>query len=232
MVTVKGVLALLFFFAVCCLPSLSIASLVTYEAVGTVTSVADDSGLGYIPATILNAPTKTLTYAEFITFDNAAAAVSSTPTSGIYRGTSLDMSVSVLIDGIYAYAISTPSSSDEIDLSGTDFELFKRGPTTYTSFAPNPPFSHVDFEAKTQSDQLSTAVISAGNPFTANGISDQQTSGAGYYYIGASFTSVQQVPEPAGLVPSLLLTGTALLASRRKVRNGLPANTSETPANA
>lgn len=171
------------------------AAIVTYDFAGTVSQTVDYSGQGYVPADVAAGSTFTGT----LSFDNSVAPVSTGSSSAVYRGTELDMTMSVTIDGTNTYAISTPAADDEIDIDGTDFELFKRGPTVYTSFSPNPPFSHLDFEGTTTSTSLSQGTIGIGSPFDANGLSDQQTSDAGYYYINLTLSSVQEVPEPAAL---------------------------------
>jgi len=132
------------------------ASLVYYDFSGTVSQAVDDSGLGYVPAPILAGG---VPFDGTLSFDNSAVPVSSTSSLTVYRGTDLDMTISVTIDESYTYSISTPAPDDEIDISGTDFELFKRGPTSYTTFAPNPPFSHLDFEETTSSSVLSEGII-------------------------------------------------------------------------
>jgi hypothetical protein len=187
------------------------ASLVYYDFSGTVSPSVDYSGLSYVPAPILAGG---VPFIGTLSFDNSASPVSSTSSSAVYRGTDLDMTMPITIDGSYTYAISTPASDDEIDTSGTDFELFKRGPTVYTSFAPNPPFSHLDFEATTTSSILSEGIIGIGSPFDANGLSDQQTSGAGYYYINLTPSSLQEVPEPSAL--TAMAIGLAALSMRRR----------------
>jgi hypothetical protein len=125
------------------------------------------------------------------------------------------MSVNVTVAGKYNYSLSTPSSSDEIDIIGSSFELFKRGPTVDTSFSPNPPFSHLDFGAQTQTYVLSDAIVTAGSMPTA-GVSDQQTPTAGYYYVGASLTSVQIVPEPVSSALIVLASAAILMRRRSK----------------
>jgi hypothetical protein len=171
--------------------------MITYAFTGAVQDPEDESGLGYVPSAIQTGTSFTGT----VSFNNAAVISSGDATDGYYRGTDLDMSVDIVVDGLYQYSLSTPSSSDEIDLEGSGFDLFKRGPTVDTAFSPNPPFSHLDLELQTDSDVLNTAALSIGS-FSGAAVSDAQTSGAGYYVVAASLTSVEPVPEP----------GTALLA--------------------
>jgi hypothetical protein len=171
------------------------AAMVTLSFTGTVSDPVDYSGLGYVPNAIMQTGGS---FTGMVSFNNSATASSSDATDAYYSGTDLDMSVDITVAGQYQYILSTPSSSDEIDLEGSGFDLFKRGPTVYTSFSPNPPFSHLDFELQTDTDVLSTltgADVTLGS-FPAAEVSDAQTSGAGYYYVGATITSVQGVPEP------------------------------------
>jgi hypothetical protein len=130
------------------------------------------------------------------------------------------MSVNITVAGQYQYALTAPSESDEIDLIGKSFELFKRGPTVYTSFSPNPPFSHLDLGLQTDGDVLSSLTasdISLGQ-FPSAGVSDQQTPSAGYYYVGATLDSVQPVPEPA--TAAIAVVTSAALLIRRRTRAG------------
>jgi hypothetical protein len=162
--------------------------MVTLSFSGKVGAVSDDSKLGYVPAGIKTGAPFTGT----VSFNSAATARSTDATDAYYSGTDLDMTVSITIDGKYKYVLSTPSSSDEIDLIGSSFELFKRGPSVNTLFSPNPPFSHLDFGVKTDTDRLAAITahdISLGSTPSA-GVSDQQTTGAAYYYVNATLTSV------------------------------------------
>jgi hypothetical protein len=162
--------------------------MVTLSFSGKVENQTDESNLGYVPAGIRTG----VPFTGTVSFNPAATARSTDATDAYYSGTDLDMSVSITIDGKYEYVLSTPSSSDEIDLMGSSFELFKRGPSVNTPFSPNPPFSHLDFAVQTDTDTLSSITahdISLGSTPSA-GVSDQQTAGAGYYYVGATLTKI------------------------------------------
>ena len=190
------------------------AAMVTLSFSGTVNSLTDQSGMGYVPSGIRDGSS----YVGTVTFNNAAPARSTDATDGYYSGTALDLSVSILVAGKYQYALATPSSTDEIDLEGSGFGLYKRGPTTTTSFAPDPPFSHLDLDLQTDTDvlgDLTAADVTLGSS-PLSGVSDAQTTGAAYYYVGAGLTAV---PEPA----TATLAGvaaTALLVSRRRPSRG------------
>ncbi|HWE94323.1 MAG TPA: hypothetical protein VG269_10190 [Tepidisphaeraceae bacterium] len=186
------------------------ASIVTLNFAGTVMGPVDYSGLGYVPAGIQSGSA----YVGTVTFDNSAPG-STDPTDGFYRGTALAMTVNITIAGQFNYVLDTPSAADEIDLIGSSFGLYKRGPTVYTAFSPNPPFSHIDFGAVCSTDVLSTMVVSPGSSPTS-GVSDQQTD-AGYYYIGANLDSVSSVPEP-GLPSAVMVAATMLLVNCRSSR--------------
>lgn len=153
------------------------AAMVTLSFSGIVQSPVDYSGLGYVPGGIHTGSS----FTGMVSFDNSSAARSSDANDGYYSGTSLDMSVIITVAGQYQYVISTPSSSDEIDLESSSFGLYKRGPSVNTSFAPNPPFSHVDLGLQTDTDVLSALgasdVMLGNNP--SAGVSDAQTAGAG-----------------------------------------------------
>jgi hypothetical protein len=56
--------------------------------------------------------------------------------------------------------------------------------------------------------------IGVGSPFDANGLSDAQTTGAGYYYINLTPSSLQEVPEPTALTATAI--GLAALSTRRR----------------
>jgi hypothetical protein len=192
------------------------AEMMTYAISGTVAgTITDESTDHYVPTAITDGST----YAGTISFDNAAPGTSDA-NGAYYRGTALDLSVNILIDGQYDYQDTTPSVSDEIDILNTShgltFGLYKRGPVVSTSFAPDPPFSHLDFLGTTQTDILSNAQITG---VTSSGVGDTEATGSPYYYVGANLSTVQLVPEPSTL--GLLAAGAvALLAlwQRRKRR--------------
>ena len=193
------------------LPPAARAATVTVPFSGTVDSLTDTSGKGYVPSGIRDGSS----YVGTVTFNNAAAARSTDATDGYYGGTDLDMTVSVTVAGKYQYVLTTPSSSDEIDLEGSSFGLFKRGPTAYTSFAPDPPFSHLDLELRTDADVLSdltAADVTLGTTPTSD-VSDAQTSGASYYDVGAALTAV---PEPDAAALAVLAVA-GLVGRRRRV---------------
>jgi hypothetical protein len=197
----KGLLtALVVALPAVCAPGSARADVVTYTISGTVDAITDTSTNHFVPTSIHD---NTSTFVGTFSFDNSAPG-SVSGADGFYRGTALNLRATVTIDGQYTYTLTTPSASDEIDILGTSFEFFKRGPTVFTSFAPNPPFSHFEFLGQTQTAILRNALVSGG-PNTSAGVSDQQTSGAPYYFIGASITTVQAIPEPP--LPTLLAVG-------------------------
>jgi hypothetical protein len=169
--------------------------LVTYQFSGTVDAITDTSGSQhFVPPSIHDGSTFVGTF----TFDNSAAGQVN-GSDAFYRGTALQLSASVTIDGTYTYTLTTPTAQDEIDILGTSFEFFKRGPTVLEGFPPNPPFSHFEFLGQTQTDILANAIVTNGGLPSA-GVSDQQTLNAPYYFIGARLSSVQlSVPEPLSL---------------------------------
>ena len=190
------------------------AALVTLSFSGTVDSVTDDSGKGYVPSGIRDGSS----YVGVVTFNNAAVARSTDATDGYYSGTDLDLTVNVTVNGTYQYVQTTPSSGDEIDLEGTTFGLFMRGPTASTAFSPNPPFSHLDLDLRTDTDvlaDLTAANVTLGST-PSSGVSDAQTAGAGYYYVGAALTAVP-VPGTAALA---VATSVPMLGRRRRRRVG------------
>jgi hypothetical protein len=192
-------------------PAAADAAVRSYEFAGTVGVIADYSSLGYVPAAIHSGDP----FVGSITYNDAVASDFTNSNGAGYSGTALDMSMSVTIDNAYTYALATPTANDQIIIDGTTFELFKRGPTVYTDFAPDPPFSHLDFEGITQSTNLSTATITGILQFGANGVSDQQTNNAPYYYVGLNPTSIQAIPEPAS---DSVLTLAAIGLLKRRVR--------------
>lgn len=188
------------------------ATLITLNFSGTVDDPVDYSGLGYVPGGIQDGSS----FVGTVTFNNDAVARSTDATDGYYSGTDLDMSVNITIAGQYTYSLTAPSSSDEIDLEGSSFGLYKRGPTVDTSFSPNPPFSHLDLGLQTDTDvlgNLTAADVSLGSTPSA-GVSDQQTPDAGYYYVAAALDSVSAVPEPA-TATLMTLASFGLLLRRR-----------------
>jgi PEP-CTERM motif len=189
------------------------ADIITYHFSGTVNSITDTSTNHFVPTSIHNGSTFVGTFS----FDNSAPGQVSGG-NAFYRGTALKLSASVTIDGTFNYTLTTPTASDEIDILGTSFEFFKRGPTVFESFAPNPPFSHFEFLGKTQTDILANAVVNGAG--ASAGVSDQQTPGSPYYFIGAGISQLSAIPEPATLL--LLGTGAVCLAAfwRRQVKAG------------
>jgi PEP-CTERM motif len=189
------------------------ADIITYGFSGTVNSITDTSTNHFVPTSIHNGSTFVGTFS----FDNSAPGQVSGG-NAFYRGTALKLSASVTIDGTFTYTLTTPTASDEIDILGTSFEFFKRGPTVFESFAPNPPFSHFEFLGKTQTDILANALVNGTG--ASSGVSDQQTSGSPYYFIGANISSAQlsAIPEPATLL--LMGTGAVCVAAfwRRQVK--------------
>ncbi len=206
------------------------AELMTYAISGTVGGITDESTDHYVPTAITDGSTFTGT----ISFDNSAPGTSDA-NGAYYRGTALDLSVNILIDGQYDYQDTTPSSSDEIDIEGTSFGLYKRGPVVSTGFAPDPPFSHLDFAGTTQTEILSNAQLSTG---ISAGVSDAEAyladpSAYPYYYIGANISTVQQVvPEPSTLgllaaCAAALLIHFASLARNSKLLQRLACRSNE-----
>jgi PEP-CTERM motif len=189
------------------------ADIITYDFSGTVNSITDTSTNHFVPTSIHNGSTFVGTFS----FDNSAPGQVSGG-NAFYRGNALKLSASVTIDGTFTYTLTTPTASDEIDILGTSFEFFKRGPTVFESFAPNPPFSHFEFLGKTQTDILANALVNGTG--ASSGVSDQQTPGSPYYFIGAGISSAQlsAIPEPATLL--LMGTGVICMAScwRRQLK--------------
>jgi hypothetical protein len=171
------------------------AELVTYRFSGTVDAITDTSSNHYVPTSIRD---NVSSFVGMFRFEDSAPG-SIHGTDGFFPGLALDMSASVTIDGRYTYSLMVPSSQDEIDILGDSFEFFKRGPTVHTAFAPFPPFSHFEFLGHVQTDILSQVHLS--HQYSSAGVSDQQTAGARYYFIGAGLSSIQQsVPEPCSVV--------------------------------
>jgi hypothetical protein len=191
------------------------AGTVTYFFSGTVNAITDTSTNHFVPASIQK---NVSTFVGSFSFDNSAPGTVGGG-NGFYSGTALHLRATVTIDGKYTYTLNTPTANDEIDIIGNAFELFARGPTVTTSFAPNPPFSHFEFLGTTQTDILANAVV--GGAGASAGVSDQQTPTAPYYFIGAGITSLQPAatPEPSSLVLTGIGAGSLLLCrwKRRKL---------------
>ena len=116
------------------------------------------------------------------------------------------------------YVDTTPSGSDEIDLSSSGtprFGFYKRGPIVPTRFSPFPPFSHLDFFGGSTSTDILSDIQLSGEGFTS-GVGDTEARDAPnndpYYYVSANITSVQQVPEPGTV--ALLFAAAGALAAR------------------
>jgi hypothetical protein len=182
------------------------ADIITYDFNGTVNSITDTSSNHFVPTSIHNGSMFVGTFS----FDNSAPGQVSGG-NGFYRGTALNLSANVTIDGTFTYTLRTPTASDEIDILGTSFEFFKRGPTVFENFAPNPPFSHFEFLGTTQTDVLANALVNGAG--ASSGVSDQQTPTSPSYFIGADIISAQPstVPEPAALL--LMGTGAVCVAA-------------------
>lgn len=197
------------------------ADYVTYAFSGTVNAITDTSSNHFVPTSI---HTGSSTFVGMFSFENSAPGQLS-GSNGFYRGTALNLQASVVIGGKYTYMLTTPTSSDEIDIIGGAFEFFKRGPTVNTAFAPYPPFSHFEFLGLTQTNVLQNARVTFASNSSA-GVSDQQTSSAPYYFIGSSIATLQTVPEPSALVLTGLGAGCLLvmLGLRRKVSTLPPSS--------
>jgi len=191
------------------------AGVVTYAVSGTVDGFTDTSGANYVPASV---QPNVSSFVGTFSFDNTAPG-SVNGGDAVYKGTALSLTADVTIDGRYRYTLTAPTAQDEIDISGTSFELFKRGPTVTTGFSPNPPFSHFEFEGTTQTDILSTVVL--GNVASSAGVSDQQTSTSPYWYIGANVSSVQPAPEPSSVTLLAVAAGSLLAGAWKRRRNGM-----------
>jgi hypothetical protein len=183
------------------------ASFITYSFTGTVTTAVDYSpGQTLLPLGIQPGSTFTGTFS----FDNSATGAQYL-SDEFPRGTSLKLSATVTIDSKYTFKLTTPTSSDEIDVilgSFNGFEYFKRGPNTPTDFNANTYTNLVDFLLGTSSPQALTNVLSGSNVNLADyngpslGLSGMGPTGSEYFFIGGTITSLQPasaqpVPEPA-----------------------------------
>ncbi len=93
---------------------------VTYSISGTVSgAITDESTNHYVPTSIIDGSTFTGT----ISFDKSATGTIG-GSSAQYRGTDLNLAVDILIAGQYEYVDTTPSNSDEIDLSSSGTPRF------------------------------------------------------------------------------------------------------------
>jgi len=197
------------------IPGVGRADLVTYFISGKVGVITDTSPNHYVPTSI------TPNVSDFIgsfTFDNSAPG-----TGGAYRGTALQLSAHITIDGKYDYIINSPTANDEIDIFGTSFGLYLRGPTVALNFAPNPPFSHFEFQGTTQTTILSQVVL---GPTGTAGVSDQQTPDDFYYFIGTNTSTVVATPEPTSLALVGVFAGGLLFKRWRKTQGEFPATPS------
>jgi hypothetical protein len=189
------------------------AEIVTFFISGKVSVFTDTSSNNFVPASI---QPNVSTFEGTFSFDNSAPGQIS-GTNAFYRGKALQLSANITIDGQYNYAINSPTDSDEIDILGNSFGLYLRGPTVTTNFAPNPPFSHFEFNGTTNSQFLNLAKLDPKGG-TA-GVSDQQTPNQPYWFIGSNISSVTVVPEPssAALV-GVLAAGFCLKKYRNRTR--------------
>lgn len=158
---------------------------VTYDFTATVTVVDDTaSGNTLVPSSIQPGSTEVGSFS----FDTSA------PGSPFARGTLLDLHATVTVDNKYTYTLTTPTTSDEIDVALGG--VYKRGPADITSFGA--PISQLEFYNMTSSSSdLSNVVFSMPGSV---GISDANSTGQPYYFIGADMTSLAVVPEPSALV--------------------------------
>ena len=179
---------------------------VTYSISGTVSgAITDESTNHYVPTSIVDGSTFTGT----ISFDKSASGTINVGNAQ-YRGADLNLAVDILIAGQYEYVNTTPSNSDEIDLSSSGtprFGFYKRGPIVPTGFSPFPPFSHLDFFGGSTSTDILSDIQLSGGGFTS-GVGDTEDRNDPYYYVSANITSVQQVPEPGTVALLLVAAGT------------------------
>jgi hypothetical protein len=187
------------------------AGLVTYEFTGQVSTLVDYSPAhNQLPADIHVGDALAGTFS----FNSDA------PGSSFYRGTDLQMSISVTIDG-HTFALTSPTASDEIDLlSIPPFGYYKRGPDVTTAFGTPLSFASLNLGGNVTTD-LSKFQPSLNYFDNSVGLSDAG-SAAPYWFIGGSVDTLQPVtptPAPPGLVlggiAAVCLSGCAL---RRRAR--------------
>jgi hypothetical protein len=182
------------------------ADFVTYEITGKVSTLVDYSpGHNQLPADIHvgDALSGTFSY-------NTDA-----PGSSVYRGTALQMSIRVTIDG-HTFALTSSTASDEIDLlSIPPFGYYKRGPEITTDFGTPLSFASLNLGGNGTTD-LSKFQPSLNYFDNSVGLSDAG-SASPYWFIGGSVDTlapVAAVPAPSGLVlggiAALCLGGCAL----------------------
>ncbi len=175
---------------------------VTYYFTGDVNTISDTAG--QLPSSIQIGSLVTGT----VSFDTSA------PGTSFYYGTPLDMTETFMVNGSYTFSLTTPTSSDEIDLIGASSGFYKRGPIVSVPSIPNVDVTDLEvFNLNSLTDDLSTTVISLNSQSTI-GISDPSAGSEPYYYIGAqidTLTAITAVPEPSSLfligIGALLLSG-------------------------
>jgi hypothetical protein len=134
------------------------------------------------------------------------------------------MAETFTVSGVYTFSLTTPTSSDGVDLGGSSSGFYKRGPTVPVPSIPNVNVSDLEvFSLNSSTGDLSTTVISLNSQSTI-GISDPSAGSEPYYYIGAQINTIAAVPEPGPLlltgIGALLLSGWYSPLVRRCFRHG------------